>query len=560
MTQEAPPTETIAEETDPKQPVSLRISVLVLIVGIAFAAIVQYLGQDTDYQNANFIALGAIVVSSLYFLTQLQRRMAAQGNRLRVPLALLALVLVFPLCFRFEGFSGEMKPLFRLRWGARADLPLREIDARSAPADLMPFADPAAVSERGSDLRESPQFLGPSRNGIYQHRQFAVPQSQGQCNVLWRQGIGEGWSSFAVQAGLAYTTEQRGDDECLTCYRVSDGELIWVAKHEGLHSSPPGGVGPRSTPAVEGGLVYASTATGFLWCVDTNTGNPVWTADLCSLAQWKQSDLQSVAPWGYACSPLLVDNLCVMTLGGLEESGGPHSLIALDARTGETVWKSGSDQISYASPVLLSLDGVQQIVSVNEDSVSGHAVSDGKLLWEFDWPGKTNSDASCSSAMKVGQNQVFLGKGYGGGSMLVKVVRDGESWAAQETWSSSRLLKTKFNHTCVIGNLGFGINNGALQAVDLEAQQQLWLQPRRNRAGQGQAVLVEDTILVQDETGDVVFVSMSTDEYEELFRMTALDSKTWNIPTVSGRRLLLRNDREAVCIELPERKDRPLVD
>ncbi|MCA9141061.1 MAG: PQQ-binding-like beta-propeller repeat protein, partial [Planctomycetales bacterium] len=303
----------------------------------------------------------------------------------------------------------------------------------------------------------------------------------------------------------------------------------------------------------DGDRVYATSATGFLWCVNLADGEVIWTADLLELANWNQTTFEVAAPWGYAGSPLLVDGLCVVTLGGPIGGSSSASLLALDAHTGEAVWKSGDDQLSYASPILATLDGQRQIVSVNEKTVSGHQISDGKMLWQFDWPGSTNTGANCSSAVPVGSDRLLVGKGYGGGSALVEIKHADADWKTNDVWRSSRVLKTKFNHTCVDGNIGYAISNGSLQAVNLDDATDYWTQPRHSRAGQGQVVLAGDVLVMQDETGDLVLVDATKDDYHELLRLPALDSKTWNIPTVAGRYVLVRNDRQAICFEFPEK-------
>ena len=100
--------------------------------------------------------------------------------------------------------------------------------------------------------------------------------------------------------------------------------------------------------------------------------------------------------------------------------------------------------------------------------------------------------------------------------------------------------------------MGYAISNGALQAVNLIDGKAYWSQSRRNRAGQGQVVLVGDTLVMQDEAGDLVFVRATKEAYSEQYRLPALDSKTWNLPTVAGRYVLVRNDRQAICVELPD--------
>lgn len=539
-------------DTQGKPAPSMRSAYIVAAFAVAFSLLAQWFAPFFDYQNANLITLTCLALGAAYFLFALYRRERWGGNVKRLPIFLIVTTALLLVLFRFEGFSGEMFPQFVFRFGQPGQRELKELSSEVIADKSESLSDFSA----GQSL--SPQFLGPNRNGVYSNRQFAIPETQSDVRVVWDQGIGAGWSSFAVVGDRAVTLEQRDGKECLTCYRLGDGELLWIQEHPGLHSNPLGGSGPRSTPTIYRGRVFATSATGNLWCVDLATGKNKWTVDLFALAGWTQMEFESAVTWGYSASPLLVDSsagqrLCVVPLGGPIDSDKSASLAAFDCVSGELVWKSGTDQISYASPTSVSLGGQQQIVSVNEKTVSGHTIDSGDVLWEFDWPGLSNASANCASAVSVGDDQILVGKGYGGGSALVEVsVSDDGKWETRDVWRSSRVLKTKFNHTCVDGTTGYAINNGALQAVNLLDGTAYWSQPRRIRAGQGQVVLADDTLVLQDEAGDLVFVRATEKAYSELFRMPALDSKTWNIPAIAGRFVLVRNDRQAICFELPD--------
>jgi outer membrane protein assembly factor BamB len=465
-------------------------------------------------------------------------------------LALLSLVALSGL-LRLKGFNGEMLPQFEFRF-AEQPPEIRSLGDQTSPGVVI---DPA--SESVSAEADSLGFLGTDRTGVVRPRLFSVPSNASQVETLWNQGSGEGWSSFAVSGDRAVTLEQRKEMECVTCYRLSDGQLLWIVDHEARHQHPLGGIGPRSTPTIVGQRVYAQGATGRLWCLDLGSGEINWTVDLLELAGWDQTESEAAIMWGRAGSPLVVDGLCVVPYGGPDanaETG--RSLIALDAETGKTRWTAGEDQISFASPGLFTLGGQRQIVSVNEKTISGHNVADGKLLWDFEWPGQSNAGANCAMIVAAGQDRFLIGKGYSGGSALVQLkARKNGTLAAEAIWDSMRVLKTKFTHACVDGPIAYAISNGSLEAVMIDQGDQLWRQSRRQRFGQGQILLVEDTIVAQSETGEVVFVAADPGEYRELVRLPAMDSKTWNIPTIAGRHLLVRNDRQAICFLLPERRD-----
>ena len=555
---------------------------IVFLVTAGIIAILQALAPSFDHQIANMVSIVCGILAFLYAAFEFHRTSASRGAPLLAPLVVVAVIGSFFALFRVDGFSGEMMPNLKLRF-APDDRPEWKEVAVSIDAN----SDSEKVDEAGeanenfdsgeldssdqslvmSNEIDFPQFLGPNRNGVLPKRFFSVPTDALPAKKLWEQGIGQGWASFAVASGRAVTLEQRDDQECVTCYRIADGELLWIHQREAFHHHALGGAGPRSTPTIHNGRVYAMGATGFLRCIDLLSGEMVWTKDFLQLAGWNQLEFEAAVAWGHSSSPLIVPSIgaCVLSFGGPVDQNAsddegmtdkPKSLIALDLDSGEEIWRAGRDQISYASPMLMNLAGLDQIVSVNEKTVTGHHVTDGQTLWSFPWPGASNGGASCSSAMYAGRDQILLGKGYGGGSALLKIASKTPSgMTATDSWVSGRTLRTKFNHSCIAGDVAYAIDNGSLQAAEVSTGEKLWTQPRRSRLGQGQVLLVEDTLVCQAEFGDVVFVDANPDEYRELARLPALESKTWNIPTVYGRVLMVRNDRRAICFELPERSD-----
>lgn len=529
------------------------------LIGAGVIIALQWFAPAFDHQVANLLSFVVAAATALYVIFQLHRWAAIHGHGLSVAAAVLLGLIGLSVCFQFDGFSGEMLPQFKPRFGSSPPPPRSLSDAAVADLPSEPAGAAPSLPSSGKSVADadSTGFLGPQRSGIIASRMFDVATIESETETLWNQGIGEGWSSFSVAADRAVTLEQRDELECVTCYRLVDGELLWTASHEARHEHPLGGVGPRSTPTISDDRVYAQGATGRIWCLHLQTGQLLWSVDLLDLAGWDQLTSETAITWGRATSPLIVDGLCIVPYGGpAENKSTGRSLIALDAESGDTRWIAGEDQISYGSPVLLTLAGKRQIVSVNEKTVSGHRLDDGQLLWDFEWPGQSNGGANCASVVSAGDDRFLVGKGYAGGSALVKVSASGNgALSAEAVWRSSRLLKTKFTHACVDGDVAYAISNGSLEAVAITEARQRWRQPRRSRFGQGQILLVEDTIVGQSESGEVVFVAADPNEYQELARLRAMESKTWNIPTVAGRHLLVRNDRRAVCFLLPERAD-----
>lgn len=145
-------------------------------------------------------------------------------------------------------------------------------------------------------------------------------------------------------------------------------------------------------------------------------------------------------------------------------------------------------------------------------------------------------------------DRLFLSAGYGMGCQLLKISTDaGGKLRAEQLWRGIR-MKTQFNSAAVRDGFLYGLDDGGLSCVDVATGDRLW---KDGRFGSGQTLLVDDQILIQAERGEVVLAAAQKDGYRELGRLPALSSKTWNFPTLAGRYLLARNDREVVCYELP---------
>ncbi|EMI57037.1 outer membrane protein assembly factor BamB family protein [Rhodopirellula sallentina] len=552
--------------------------------GILIIGVIQYFAPDFDYQFAFLGCFGVGVISLLLTLYFLQRAAHRAGRTWLVPVSTLAIAIVFISLVKVRTMSGEMIPQLGWRFSTREVPELQTSpaapiapdasnnvaasgndpnNANGAAESNRPSEEIAAGTDANTDdatpssetlVIEWGQFLGNNRNGVVSNRAFTIPKSASEVETIWNIGIGGGWSSFAVAGDIAVTLEQREDRECVTAYRVSDGELLWMVDHEATHTHPLGGAGPRSTPAIDQNRVYAQGATGMVWCLDLVTGQVIWETDLLKTAGWDQVESEVAVTWGRSGSPLIVDGLCVLPFGANADAS-QRSLIAFDAKSGEIRWTAGEDQISYASPQLMTLAGVRQIVSVNEQTITGHLIETGEQLWETDWFGQSSGGANCASAIDAGNDRFLIGKGYGGGSALIEVQQSSsnDGFVAEDVWRSNRVMKTKFNHAVVRDGVAYALSNGALQAVDIDSGDRLWEQSRRSRSGQGQVILAGDTLIVQEEMGDVLFVDATPDEYRELLRIDALQHKTWNVPSLAGNILLVRNSVQAMAFRLPRK-------
>lgn len=497
-----------------------------LILTLLFGGLLTWL-FTTDH---TFRAGGVMILPPLWLiLVGLWWALRQRGVRLKrlglFALGCIAVVAGFRLLVRYDGSAdGSAWPSFAWRWQKAEALP------ELHNAETTPSPTPQGVADM-------PRFLGAKGDGVLPEPDWQTNWKAHPPREVWRIKVGDGWAGFAVAGGRAITQEQRDAQEYVTCYDIATGRLLWAHADESRFDEAMGGIGPRSTPTVDvtQQVVFTLGAKGLLNCLDLSTGKVRWSKEVL-----KDSGSTKSPQWGKSSAPLIVANNIVC-------SGGDNgaSLIAYRCSDGQVVWKTGEDGGSYSSPVLMTLAGREQIVNLNTNSVTGHDPASGAVLWRFDWPGVF---PKVGQPVQVTPERIFITTSYGLKSHLleIKAAADGKMTVASVVSGSAP--RTKFSSASVFGTHAYAMDEGTFCCVDLTTGERGW---REGRYGFGQQIRVGGQwMLVQAEKGFAALVKANPERLEEVSRLEALHSKTWNPPTLAGRWLLLRNDREAVCFEL----------
>ena len=508
------------------------------------------------------VAAGLIALWALFF----------SGWR-KLPVAIVLVVLIGGSLslFRVE-YDGDLRPHIHFRdwvlrlFGASHSDKVRAHREQQARTLARRPVDPTPLTT------DFAGFRGADRSGVVDGPALNRDWNARPPRVVWKQPIFGGYSAFAVVNEFLFTMEQRDDQEAVVCYDAVNGNELWSYAWPGRFEESMGGVGPRSTPTVDNGEVFALGALGRLVCLNAVTGELKWSVETTEGAR----NLR----WAMSGSPLVYGNLVVVNPGAQTPNRAGKALVAYDRRNGRVVWNSGKYQAGYASPMLVKLCGRWQILLFDGAGLGGHDAEDGVELWRFPWLTQGESGINVAQPIVLEREnqpppllgplvgglglqpsiersgEVFIASGYGRGGALVRISVNGKTWRADEVWKTPRSsMRCKFSSPVQHNGFIYGLDDGNLQCVDLTDGAVKWTDRRRpgeGRAhGNGQILRCGDLLVVLSEYGEVVLVEANPEQYRELGRIKVLDGdKTWNNPALAGGLLYIRNHEEMACVDL----------
>jgi outer membrane protein assembly factor BamB len=421
--------------------------------------------------------------------------------------------------------TDEPKPALPEAVAAAAAEPVPE-----TPAAVDKAAAPVVIDR--PHVPEWPGFRGANRDSVLRGVRIDTDWTASPPVQIWRRAVGPGWSSFAVDDDIIYTQEQRGEEEMISAYRLNSGQPVWRHRDRVRFWESNGGPGPRGTPTLHDGRLYAAGATGLVNALDARTGALLWSHN-------GATDTGAKLPeWGFSSSPLVIDDLVIVATSG--------RLVAYDIATGKMRWTEKSKGGSYSSPHLMTIDGVTQVVLVNGGGASSFAPDTGKVLWEHDWPGGAIVQPAviANGNMLISSNDMMGGVG----TRRIAVTQPAGGWKVEERWTSNG-LKPYYNDLVIHKGHAYGFDGSILAAVDLEDGKRKW---KGGRYGNGQLLLLpdQDLLLVLSEEGELALVKATPDQFSEVARFKAIEGKTWNHPVLVRDIVLVRNGEEMAAFRL----------
>jgi outer membrane protein assembly factor BamB len=395
---------------------------------------------------------------------------------------------------------------------------------------------PLAGKSVGADW---PQFNGPHRDNKSLEKDLSPRWPKEGPKLAWTShGIGNGFSSVAVVQGVVYTMGNKGTSETVIALDAGTGEKIWSAPVSWA-SHPSAGDGPRSTPSVGQGSVFALGGNGDLTCLDAKSGT----------IRWRQNIMKEfggdIPGWGVCESVLLDQNRLICTPGGSKAT-----LVALNPENGEVIWKAlvpQKDRAGYASPVVAEVGGLRQYVQFTNSGTVGLRADSGDFLWRDD--SASNGTANCSSPLVAG-DFVFTSSNYGTGGSLVKLVANPSGVKAERVYHTQR-MSVHHGDMVIVNGLVFGASDpGILTCLELATGKVKWAS---RAAGKGSITYAADRLYLRTEQGTMILAEATGDAYHELGRFEQANraaSAAWAHPVVAAGRLFLRDQDLLVCYDL----------
>ncbi|HKV09620.1 MAG TPA: PQQ-binding-like beta-propeller repeat protein [Thermoanaerobaculia bacterium] len=386
----------------------------------------------------------------------------------------------------------------------------------------------AAEPSAGADW---PQFRGLERNGASPEKGLLRSWPEGGPKVLWKKPLGSGFASITISGDRLYTMAVEGETESAFCFDAA-GKEIWRTPLSPVFPEIFGN-GPRSTPTIDGDVVYALAAPGKLYALKKADGSKIWEVDLVK-------EFGSELPnRGFAPSPLIDGDLLVLEAGG----AAGKAVVALDKKTGKTRWTALDGGAGYTSPLAVTVGGVRQYVFVR--TMVGDVVSllpDGKVYWQYAWKG-----GAIASPLFIPPNRIFASASDDAGAVLLEISKaaDGKG-AVREVWAN-RLMKNHFSSSVLHEGHIYGFDNATLKCIDAATGEQKWVQ---RGFGKGSLILADGLLFVLSDRGVLTLAEAIPSGYVEKGKLQAMEGKTWTAPTLSHGKLFLRDEDEMIVLDV----------
>ena len=380
--------------------------------------------------------------------------------------------------------------------------------------------------------QEWDQWRGPARDGSVAARNAprAWPE---QLRQTWRVEVGEGYSSPVVSAGRIFVSSRRDPDEMVIALNLADGKVLWTQKYPAAFQKNQYAVamakGPNATPLVNGKRLFTLGATGVLVAWDTDTGRELWRRDFS-----KSIDTSKLF-CGTAASPLMVDGRLILQVGS-DIHGG--QIVGLDPVTGSSLWEWQGAGPGYASPVVITVEGQPQIVTLTQESIIGLDAKSGKELWSAPFPDEWHENIM--TPLWIGTSLVVSGTRQGTHAYTLK--RTAGQWQATERWKNTEVAMYMSSPVYADGLIyaHSSKRKGQFVAMDAETGALKWA--TEGREGEHASLLsTPEHIVFLTNNAELIVAKRRQPNFAVERRYEVAKSATWAMPLLLGANILVRD-------------------
>jgi outer membrane protein assembly factor BamB len=400
---------------------------------------------------------------------------------------------------------------------------------------VLPFHSAAAATN------DWPQFLGPTRDGIYHGPALAAQWPKEGPPVVWRKEVGEGFSGPVVSQGRLILFHRLGDKEIVECLASETGNAIWSCSYATSYRDRFGfDEGPRGTPAIDADRVFTFGAEGALHCVELKTGRKLWNVDT------KKEFAADQGFFGLACSPLVEGENVVVHLGGKDGAG----IAAFDKATGRLRWKALTHEAGYSSPVAATLNGRRHLFSFTRSGLAALNPTNGHVFFDFPWRARIDASVNAAVPLIVGDH-IFLSTSYNAGAILLRFKEPPE-----KVWSSDEVLSAHYATPIYHSGFLYGVDGRAdpgffppptLRCVEFKTGKVRWT---REGLGAGCLILAGNQLLFLTDRGELILAPASPEAFKETGRTQMLSLEVRAHPALADGLLYARSKNQLVCVNL----------
>lgn len=415
------------------------------------------------------------------------------------------------------------------------------------------FAVAAAFILVGRSFADWPTFRGADRTAISPDKGLLKKWPEAGPKLIWEaKGAGRGYASPAIAQGKVITlgdalSSADDKDEYLTCFDLKTGELLWKNKTGSQYKDQRNDQwnSPRSTPTIDGELVYVISPTGVLVCCQTVDGKEIWRKDLK-----KEFGSAKADGWGYSESPT-VDGDWILCTPGKEKA----TMVALNKKSGDTIWtasRPGDTGAGHASIVVSNVGGVKTYINTTGTGVFAVRASDGKVMWTYDFGDRITA---VIPTVILKDEYIFVPVGYKkGGALLKQVPGEAGEMKVEEIYGFKTTLANKHGGVVRLGDYVYGDSDdqGLPYCAEMMTGKVMW-KGRDIASGSAAVCAADGCLYFRFQDGTMALVEASPEKCNVLgtFKIPGSGKRpSWAHPIIDDSKLYLREGDSILCYDL----------